>query len=289
MQLRMRKEVNTYDAVNARQFEHWQTDVPILQGGIGEEFDTRLINAVEMNDPEKVRAAIKSGADVNHVYLNRGGQTAYSVAKKLQDNGTFAGSAEKREANRQIVDMLMRAGADPSLADVRGGTPQLNAVAYDMAPKNTRTDKRDYRQSQPFVANGPSLAMNPYFDRYDPTRDPRNAIRELRAAVYEDKEGDRGIFESQRISARGYMSRYMPEGASEKDLQASLQAYEVMRPKMDNIQVDWRTTGASALNQFPGRTPEQAGAPPPGTPNPFSPIPPELQKYGGPTPRPSFT
>jgi hypothetical protein len=77
--------------------------------------------------------------------------------------------------------------------------------------------------------------MNPYFDRYDPTRDPRNAIRELRGVVYEDKQADRGAEESRRLAARGYMSRWMPEGSSEDDLQASLQAYDVMRPKMS----DW--------------------------------------------------
>lgn len=115
------------------------------------------------------------------------------------------------------------------------GRETLAPVAYDMAPLTSRTDKRDYRQSQPFQVNGPSLAMNPYFDRYDPTRDPRNAIRELRGVVYEDKQADRGAEESRRLAARGYMSRWMPEGSSEEDLQASLQAYDVMRPKMN----DW--------------------------------------------------
>ncbi len=82
--------------------------------------------------------------------------------------------------------------------------------------------------------------MNPYFDRYDPTRDPRNMIREVRNAVYEEKEADRGIEQSKRLTARGYMSRWMPEGSSEEDLRASLQAYEVMRPKVDNIADDHR-------------------------------------------------
>jgi hypothetical protein len=77
--------------------------------------------------------------------------------------------------------------------------------------------------------------MNPYFDRYDPTRDPRNMIRELRSVVYEEKEADRGLTESQRLSDRGYLSRWMPEGTSLEDMRASLEAYEVMRPKSDNI------------------------------------------------------
>lgn len=111
----------------------------------------------------------------------------------------------------------------------------MKPAFYDMAPLSSRTDKQDYRQSQPFVAKGPSLAMNPYFDRYDPTRDPRNMIRELRSVVYEEKEADRGLTESQRLSDRGYLSRWMPEGTSLEDMRASLEAYEVMRPKSDNI------------------------------------------------------
>lgn len=159
MQLRVRRETNTHDTVNARLFESWQAAVPVPQGEFLQIRDGRVLTGREALAPQ----------------------------------------------------------------------------AYDMAPLTSRTDKRDYRQSQPFTVNGPSLAMNPYFDRYDPTRDPRNAIRELRGVVYEDKQADRGLEESKRLLARGHMTRWMPEGSSEEDLKASLQAYEVMRPKMD----DW--------------------------------------------------
>jgi hypothetical protein len=151
MQLRVRRETNTYDTINARQFESWQTATPIVQGGT--------------------------------------------------------------------------IGDDPT---------RMRPVFYDMAPQNSRTDKQDYRQSQPFVANGPSLAMNPYFDRYDPTRDPRNMIREVRSVVYEDKEADRGLEESRRLVDRAYVNRWLREG-DEEELRASLSAYEVMRPKVDTI------------------------------------------------------
>jgi hypothetical protein len=65
-------------------------------------------------------------------------------------------------------------------------------------------------------------------------------IREVRNAVYEEKAADRGLEQSKRLTARGYMSRWMPEGSSEDDLRASLQAYEVMRPKVDDITDDYR-------------------------------------------------
>ena len=122
----------------------------------------------------------------------------------------------------------------------------IKPAYYDMAPQSSRTDKRDYRQSQPYIANAPSLALNPYFDRYDPTRDPRNMIREVRNAVYEEKEADRGRAESERLVSRGYMSRWMPEGADEDSLRASLQAYDVMRPKVDDITTNYRKSGSSS-------------------------------------------
>ncbi|NBO72082.1 hypothetical protein EBV26_16615 [bacterium] len=151
MQLRVRRETNAEDTINARQFETWQTSAPVVQGGTIDDIPT-----------------------------------------------------------------------------------DMKPVFYDMAPLSSRTDKQDYRQSQPFIATGPSLAMNPYFDRYDPTRDPRNMIREVRSVVYEEKQADRGLAESKRLSERGYISRWMPEGSSD-DLKASLQAYEIMRPKVDEI------------------------------------------------------
>lgn len=166
MQLRVRRETDTYDTVNARQFESWQAAVPIVQG-----------------------------------------------SSRIEGNGIT-----------------------------------LKPETYDMAPQSSRTDKRDYRQSQPYIPTAPSLALNPFFDRYDPTRDPRNMIREVRNAVYEEKEADRGLEESKRITSRGYMSRWMPEGSSTDDLRASINAYEVMRPKVDDITTDYRATGGKYVN-----------------------------------------
>lgn len=160
LQVRVRREADTLDTINARQFESWQASVPVVQGSSGME-------------PLDIKPAF-----------------------------------------------------------------------YDMAPQSSRTDKRDYRQAQPFVANGPSLAMNPYFDRYDPTRDPRNMIREIRNVVYEEKQADRGLEQSKRITQRGYTSRWVPEGASEDDLRASLQAYDIMKPKVDDIAEDYRKKSA---------------------------------------------
>jgi hypothetical protein len=115
--------------------------------------------------------------------------------------------------------------------------PMLDAVYYDMAPLSSRTDKRDFRQSKPYDTTGPNLAMNPFFDRYDPTRDPRNMLREVRSAVYETKEVDRGIKESERIRARTFNNRYMSEGETSIKL---TEWTELLRPKIDNPEIVYR-------------------------------------------------
>jgi hypothetical protein len=113
----------------------------------------------------------------------------------------------------------------------------LNTVYMDMAPLSSRTDKRDFRQSQPYVPTGPNLAENPFFDRYDPTRDPRNMLREVRSAVYELKESDRGIQESEKIRERIFAERHTPEGETPIKL---TEWFDLLRPKIDNPEVVYR-------------------------------------------------
>jgi hypothetical protein len=114
------------------------------------------------------------------------------------------------------------------------------SVFFDMAPLSSRTDKRDFRQSKPYDSTGPSLAENPFFDRYDPTRDPRNMVREVRSVVYEDKEADRGIKESERIRERTFTNRNQIEGSTSISL---TEWADLLRPKIDNAEIVYRGTG----------------------------------------------
>jgi hypothetical protein len=182
MQLRMRREIGTHDAVNTRQFEHWQTDLPLQQG-----------NSYTFSplDPWNLPLYDPSGTAI--------------------------------DPNRRTLPVTL--------------PPEY----YDMAPLSSRSDKRDFRQSQPFIANAPQLAENPYFTRYDPTRDPRNAVRELRSVVYEDKDPERGVQESRRMLQRGFVSRWTEEG-QESDAEKILLAYERMKPKLDNPAINFRAT-----------------------------------------------
>ena len=124
--------------------------------------------------------------------------------------------------------------------DIHSETKNGNNPFFDMAPLSSRTDTRDFRQSKPYDSTGPSLALNPFFDRYDPTRDPRNMIREVRSVVYENKEADRGIQESERIRARAFTNRTMPEGSTSISL---TEWQDLLRPKIDNIEIVYRQHG----------------------------------------------
>ena len=107
----------------------------------------------------------------------------------------------------------------------------------DMAPLSSRIDPRDFRQSQPYIANGPNLSENPFFDRYDPTRDPKNMVREVRSAVYELANADRGIQESERLRQRTFTDRYEKEGETPTNL---TQWFDLLRPTVDNPEIVYR-------------------------------------------------
>ena len=79
-----------------------------------------------------------------------------------------------------------------------------------------------------------SFSANPYTQRLDASGfDSRNMIRELHGAVVEDNR-ERQIDASRHLAERQFYDRWLPAKASADA--ASLQAYELLRPKQD----DWR-------------------------------------------------
>ncbi len=79
---------------------------------------TALIPACERGFVEVARVLIEAGTELDHV--NRLGWTALLEAVILSDGGP---------AHQQIVAMLLKAGADPALADRDGVTPLAHAEA----------------------------------------------------------------------------------------------------------------------------------------------------------------
>lgn len=177
-------------------------------------------------------------------------------------SGSGSGSAPENGFIRDMINEILNAFkiqrqknteevTNPKYARMDSRVPKsLETVYQDMAPLSSRTDIRDFRQSQPYDPTAPNLSLNPFFDRYDPTRDPRNMVREVRSAVYEPKVADRGLAESERIRARTFTNRY---NAEENTPVALTEWYNLMRPKVDNPEIIYRTGAVSVLDKMGAR------------------------------------
>lgn len=115
-----------------------------------------------------------------------------------------------------------------------GFGPRTDNSFFDQAPISTRNQPPISIPAPKFDPSGPKLEGNPFFDQHAASYDPRNVARELNSAVKEDKM-DRGLMESQRIISRGFSSRYVPQGYAEQNQFDSLQAFEMLRPKINEV------------------------------------------------------
>jgi hypothetical protein len=108
-------------------------------------------------------------------------------------------------------------------------------VYMDMNPTCSRISNKQYRHVPEYIpSTATSLppttnSTNPYLQRLDTAgSDARNVMRELRSAVSEDNR-ERDIEASRRLAERQFADRWMPPQMSADN--ASLQAYELLRPK----------------------------------------------------------
>jgi len=113
------------------------------------------------------------------------------------------------------------------------------APHYDMNPINTRTVERDYRQAQPFVVDGKQSTANPYFQKFDTTRDPRNVAREMQHAVYE-YNSPRDQTTNNKLLHRNFESMYVPESQVKASYEKAIDIYAGMRPKLNNMKAVFR-------------------------------------------------
>ena len=107
--------------------------------------------------------------------------------------------------------------------------PNRRAPFEDFMPINSRTEDRKYHPQPRFEEDGHRLGQNPYFQKYDTSYDSRNAVRELQAVVYEDKEIE-GTRSSRRLVGRQVEPRWFRGVAAE----ALADAAESLRPQRDD-------------------------------------------------------
>jgi hypothetical protein len=110
--------------------------------------------------------------------------------------------------------------------------PDMNAQApfHEFLPINSRFDERNFISQPRYDADGPKLGQNDYFNKYDPSFDSRNATRELKSVVYEDKLMSGGK-ENRSVIARHFDNRWMSEQESKNQVEVSLK----LRPLMDDF------------------------------------------------------
>lgn len=223
--LRSRREANTMDSANSRMVNHWQTDDPKIQ--ISRRDISGAIFYMDMN-PTASRL-YREDLRQSQPFVIPSGESeqvrkTVSINDKInQTLSTIQGLDNKYQASVKGIPygdlMAGKIGAEASTIKVL---------------RDKENDKYQLLLAEQRYIQTDSLSDNPYFNKYDVASDSRNIVRELRAAVSEDVV-DRGIRESQRLLQREMDSRWTPQGfAAEKGID-SLSAFELMRPKMNNM------------------------------------------------------
>ena len=157
--------------------------------------------------------------------------------------------------NSRSWDFLHATPATQISAD--GLRSKTGAVHMDMNPISSRTNAVQYRIQPQYIPDPPrgstpatgippapsgsiqapssTFSQNPYLQRLDAEgSDSRNIIRELRGAVVEDNR-EREVDAVRKLAERQFNDRWLPPKAAADA--ASLQAYELLRPKHN----DWRS------------------------------------------------
>ncbi len=124
-------------------------------------------------------------------------------------------------------------------------------ILSDMNPTNSRKlDTKQYLQNRPMKAGQDSFTNNPYFDGYAPQYDSRNAVREIRSVIYEDRF-DKGVRESKELLGRTFTTQWLsPTYVKDNNLDTlnSLEAYEQLKPQMDDIAKNFRLAKKEGRN-----------------------------------------
>ena len=108
-----------------------------------------------------------------------------------------------------------------------------NRVFMDMNPVGSRQNAGTYRHQLDYMPGNqlpPTRnSENPFLQRMDAGGDEaRNIVREFRDAVVEDNR-ERDLESSKKLTERQFQDRWLPPQAAADA--ASLQAYELLRPK----------------------------------------------------------
>jgi hypothetical protein len=212
--IRSRREQNVFDTTNSRLVEHWQTDAPSLTNALRDVESTERVQDMNPTPSRLYRENLQQ-------------------APKYNAQGQQKGDVQQAS---QVQTKISK-----TLASIQQLTQQL-AIAPDQRSYNSirneiATQKQFYQTllQQQKQLQVDSLSQNSYFEKFDVAGDSRNVVRELRSAVTEDVV-DRGVRESQKLLQREVQSRWLPPQYAEDNQIDSLNAFEIMRPKINDSQ-----------------------------------------------------
>jgi hypothetical protein len=199
--------MNTMDSANSRLTNHWQTDDPQV----------------------KIKKTDESGSK-RHMDMNPTPSRLYR--EDLKQAQPFVIPSAKSEQVQKTRDLNIK--IKNTLSTIQGIDHSIAEGANLQEVRKEQTELYLMLLEQQKYIQSDSLSENPYFNKYDVASDSRNIVRELRAAVSEDVN-DRGVSESHKLLQRELDSRWISQGyAAEKGID-SLSAFELMRPKMNNM------------------------------------------------------
>jgi hypothetical protein len=207
--LRSRRETNTIDTANARFVEHWQTDAPALQ------YSRRDV----------------SGAIF---WLDMNPTNSRLYREDLRQNQPFVIPSAGSPEVRKTVELNDKVNQSLSTIQSYERNVRVNPSEENKQKLSKETENYKLYLTEQKQISIDSLSENPYFNKYDVAGDSRNVIRELRGVVTEDVV-DRGVRESQRLLRRELDNRWLPANYAKDAGIDQLSAFELMRPKMNNM------------------------------------------------------
>jgi len=212
--VRSRREANVFDTTNARFVEHWQTDAPSLTNALRDIEATERVQDMNPTPSRLYRESLQQAP-------------TYNAAKQQKGDAKKAAQIqEKITKTLQLIQQLTQKMA------VAPDQRTYNTIRSELASQKQFYQTLLQEQKQ---AQVDSLSQNPYFDKFDVAGDSRNVVRELRSAVKEDVV-DRGVRESQKLLQRELQNRWLPANYAEDNQLDTLNAYELMRPKINDNQ-----------------------------------------------------
>ncbi len=216
--LRSRRETNTIETANARHVERWQTDAPAIQ-------------------------PLRRDISGLIFYMDMNPTASRLYREDLRQSQPFVVPSADSEQVRKTISL--NDDANRSLSTIQGYTNMLAKTSDPVAQSTLRGNIALQQELYKLLLTRmkqiqiDTLSDNPYFEKYDVASDSRNIVRELRASVTEDVV-DRGVRESQLLLRREMENRWLPANYAEVQGIDQLSAYELMRPRTNNMGRNYR-------------------------------------------------